>query len=91
MRGPGRGFTATLATVYAAVRQVPGSEVTSIVFQPDGALIVGLATQRESAPTDIKRAIEAAGLPVTSGVFQSTNGRVAGQFTIGGPAASAGS
>ena len=91
VRGPGLGFTATLATVYAAVRQVPGSEVTSIVFQPDGALIVGLATQRESAPTDIKRAIEAAGLPVTSGVFQSANGRVAGQFTIGGPAASAGS
>lgn len=85
VRGPGRGFSATAATVYAAVRQVPGSEVTSLSFQPDGSLIVGLATQRESAPTDLKRAIEASGLAVTAGVFQSANGRVAGQFTVGGP------
>ena len=84
VRGPGRGFTATAAAIYAAVRQVPGSEVTSMSFQSDGSLLVGLATQRESAPTDIKRAIEATGLSVTAGVFQSANGRVAGQFTVGG-------
>jgi general secretion pathway protein L len=84
VRGPGRGFSATLAAVYAAVRQVPGSEVTSVAFQPDGTLLVGLATQRESAPTDIKRAIEATGLPVRAGVFQSAGGRVAGQVTVGG-------
>ena len=89
LRGPGRGFTATAAAVYAAVRQVPGSEVTTMGFQSDGSLLVGLATQRESAPTDIKRAIEASGLAVTAGVFQSANGRVAGQLTVGGPAAAA--
>ena len=85
LRGPGRGFSATAAAVYAAVRQVPGSEVTSMSFGPDGALVVGLATQRESAPTDLKRAIEALGLPVSAGTFQSANGRVTGQFTVGGP------
>ena len=86
LRGPGRGFTATAAVVYAAVRQVPGSEVTTMAFQPDGSLLVGLATQNESGPTDIKRAIEASGLAVTAGVFQSANGRVAGQLTVGGVA-----
>ena len=84
VRGPGRGFSATLASVYAAVRQVPGSEVTALAFQPDGTLLVTLAGQRESAPTDLKRAIEATGLPVNAGVFQSVGGRVTGQFTIGG-------
>ena len=86
LRGPGRGFSGTAAAVYAAVRQVPGSEVTSMSFGADGALVVGLASQRESAPTDLKRAIEAVGLPVSAGTFQSANGRVTGQFTVGGPA-----
>ena len=87
VRGPGRGFSASAAAVYAAVRQVPGSEVTQMSFGSDGALLVGLATQRESAATDLKRAIEATGLAVTAGTFQSVGGRVSGQFTVGGPAA----
>lgn len=90
VRGPGRGFSATVAAVYAAVRQVPGTEVTALAFQPDGTLLVSLAAQRESAPTDLKRAIQATGLPVAAGVFQSIGGRVTGQFTIGGAVASEG-
>ena len=82
VRGPGRGFSATVAAVASAVRGVPGSEITALSFEPNGDLNVSLAMQRESGATDVKRAIEAAGYTVRAGVFQSAAGRVSGQFTV---------
>lgn len=82
VRGPGSGFSATVAAVVAAVRSVPGSEMTALSFEPNGDLNVSLATQRESGATDLKRAIEAAGYTVNAGTFQSAGGRVSGQFTV---------
>lgn len=84
VRGPGAGFSATAAAVFAAVRSVPGSEVTALGFAADGTLTASLAVQREAAATDLKRAIEAEGFTVTAGTFQSANGRVTGQFTVRG-------
>jgi len=85
VRGPGRGFSATVAAVTAAVHGVPGSEITAFSFEPNGDLNVSLAMSRESGATDLKRAIEAAGYAVRAGVFQSAGGRVSGQFTVTAP------
>jgi len=85
VRGPGLGFSTTVAAVYAAVRATPGTELTALDFQADGKLRIGVAAARESLPTDLKRALEAAGFAVTAGTFQSANGRVTGEMTVNRP------
>ena len=82
VRGPGLGFSRTVAAVYAAVRATPGTELTSLDFQSNGALRISVGAARESLPTDLKRALEAAGFTVTAGTFQSANGRVTGEMTV---------
>ncbi len=85
VRGPGLGFSTTAAAVYAAVRATPGTELTSLDFQSNGSLRIGVGAARESLPTDLKRTLEAAGFSVTAGTFQSTNGRVTGEMTVSRP------
>lgn len=85
LRGPGQGFSATIAAIYAAVRGVPGSEITAIDFGADGAARVSVAMDREAAVLDVKHAIEAQGYAVDAGTFQSAAGRVSGQMTVRAP------
>jgi general secretion pathway protein L len=85
VRGPGLGFSTTTAAVYAAVRATPGTELTALDFQSNGSLRITVAAARESLPTDLKRALEAAGFTVTAGTFQSANGKVTGEMTVSRP------
>ena len=82
VRGPGLGFSTTAAAVVAAVRAVPGTEITALAFEPNGDLNVSVAAQQESAANDLKRAIESSGYAVRAGVFQAAGGRLSGQFTV---------
>lgn len=85
VRGPGLGYSATAATVYDAIRAVPGTELTALDFQANGSLRLGVACEREALATDLKRAIEARGLAVRAGVFQAAGGRVTGELTVSVP------
>jgi general secretion pathway protein L len=80
--GPGLGFTTTAAAAFAAVRSVPGTEVTAIEFSDLGDLRLSVATEREALATDLKRALEAAGFTVKASVFQSAGGRITGELTV---------
>ncbi len=80
--GPGLGFTTTTAAAFAAIRGVPGTEVTGIDFTDNGDLRLTVATEREALATDLKRALEAAGFSVRASVFQSAGGRVTGELTV---------
>jgi general secretion pathway protein L len=82
VRGPGLGFSATSAAIFAVVRAVPGSEITALDFQPNGTVRLSVAVERESLATDLKTAFEAAGFTVQAGVFQAADGRVAGDLTL---------
>jgi general secretion pathway protein L len=82
VRGPGLGFSATTAAVFAAVRATPGSEVTALDFQANGDLRLSVAVEREALATDLKRRIESAGFAVRAGTFQSAAGRVTGELTV---------
>ncbi len=82
VRGPGLGFSATTAAVFAAVRATPGSEVTALDFQANGDLRLSVAVEREALATDLKRALEAAGFAVRAGTFQAAAGRVTGELTV---------
>ncbi len=80
--GPGLGFSTTVAAAFAAIRSVPGTEVTAIDFGDTGDLRISVATEREALATDLKRALEAAGFTVKASVFQSTGTRVSGELTV---------
>jgi general secretion pathway protein L len=82
VRGPGVGFTTTAAAVYATVRTVPGVELTGIDFSPNGSMRLSVTAERESLPTDLKRALERAGFDVTASTFTSAGGRVTGEMTV---------
>ena len=88
VRGPGLGFSTTSAAIFAAVRAMPGTEITALDFQPNGTVRLGVAVEREALATDLKRALEIAGFTVQAGVFQSAAGRVTGELTISAGAAS---
>ncbi|KQU62270.1 general secretion pathway protein GspL [Sphingomonas sp. Leaf339] len=80
--GPGLGFSTTTAAAFAAVRAVPGTEVTAIDFAANGELRLTVATEREALATDLKRALEAAGFAVQASVFQASGSRVTGDMTV---------
>ena len=85
VRGPGQGFTTTVAAVYSVIRGIQGVEITALDFQPNGELRVTIATAREALATDAKTALEAAGFEVRAGVFQAGSGRVTGELTVSRP------
>jgi len=82
LRGPGRGFSASAALAAAAVQAVPDVELTSLAFQPDGTVRLGVAALREAGPTDLRRAMQRSGLVVEAGTFSNAGGRVTGEFTV---------
>jgi general secretion pathway protein L len=82
VRGPGLGYSATVAAAYDAVRAVPGTALTALDFQANGDLRLGIACEREALATDLRSAMEARGLSVQAGVFQAAAGRVTGEFTV---------
>jgi len=84
-RGPGLGFTTTAAAVYAAVRAVPGTELTALDFTADGAMRLTVAVEREALATDLLRALQRTGLDARASTFTAANGRVTGELTVTAP------
>ncbi|MGI4733324.1 MAG: type II secretion system protein GspL [Janthinobacterium lividum] len=82
LRGPGRGFTTAAAIVFAAVRSVPGTEVTALDWSASGELRVGVATQTQGQVAAVRDAVARSGLGVTAGTFAAANGRLAGDLTV---------
>lgn len=82
LRGAGQGFTRTAATLFAALRAVPGTELTAIAFDANGDLRATVSAQGEAQVTDLKTRIEAAGFVVRTSVFQASGGRVSGDMTL---------
>lgn len=83
LRGPGQGFSRTAAAVYGVVQAVPGAEVTGLSFEPSGALRVSLSLAEAAQANTVKARLQGAGFAVTSGVFQTANGRLTGDMTVG--------
>ena len=84
VRGPGLGFSRTAAIVFASVRAVAGSEVTSLTFDPNGDLRVGVAVPGEAEANQLKARIEEAGYVVSASTFSNSNGRLTGELTVRG-------
>ena len=82
LRGPGRGFSATAAAIYGAIRGVPGTEVRALNFDAKGAALVTIAAQTEGQVYDVIREINAQGYTATTSTFEQSNNRLTGRITV---------
>lgn len=82
LRGPGRGFTRTAAIVFAAVRSVPGTELTALDWSATGELRVSVAARTQGQAAALREAIARSGLGVTAGVFAPSDGRLTRDLTV---------
>lgn len=82
LRGPGRGFSATAAAVYGAIRAVPGTEVRALGFDAKGAALVTIAAQTEGQVYDVIRNINAQGFATTTSTFEQGPNRLSGRITV---------
>lgn len=85
MRGGGLGFSDTAAALFAAVRAVPGAELSALAFDPDGDLRATIAADNEGEATDLRNRIAADGFTAKLGVLTPDGGRVSGELTVSAP------
>lgn len=81
-RGGGAGFLATQAVVVNAIQAVPGAELASLSFDPDGTMRAMIRASSRAEGDAVQRAIEAAGLAVTQGTQASNQGRAEIEFQV---------
>lgn len=82
LRGAGLGFTRTGAALFSAVRAVPGAEISTLAFDPNGDVRATLSTEREGQATDVRLRVEAQGFSARLSTLESSGGRVSGQITV---------
>ena len=82
LRGPGEGFSRTLATVFGVVRGTEGAELTAVNFDADGTLRVGVAADGEAQTNAVTDGIRAAGFDVEATPFQASGNRLTGELTV---------
>jgi general secretion pathway protein L len=82
LRGPGRGFSATAAAVYGAIRNVPGTEVRGLMFDAKGQAQVTIAAQTEGQVYDVIREITAQGFATTTSTFEQSSNRLTGRIMV---------
>lgn len=82
LRGGGRGFSATAAGVFAAVRDVPGIELTDLRYDTDGALRLTATANAASDIAALQQRIEAQGFTVGSGPVQAGGARQSAELTV---------
>lgn len=82
LRGPGQGFTRTVAAALAAIRATPGSEASALDFQSNGDLRITLIAQGDAEANAVQARLRDAGFAVTPGAFESAGGRLKGDVTV---------
>jgi general secretion pathway protein L len=82
MRGGGLGFSRTAAAVFDAVQGEPGTELTALSFDENGALKVSVTAQSESSANDLKNRLEDMGFTVDASTFTANAGQLSGDLTV---------
>lgn len=83
-RGAGLGFTTTAGALLGAVQAVPNVELASLSFEADGMLRAVILAPGAPEAEALRARIGASGLTVEATPFASENGRIRGEFRIGG-------
>jgi general secretion pathway protein L len=83
-RGAGMGFTATSGALLSAVQAVPNVELASLSFESDGMLRATVLAPGAAEAESLRARLRARGLSVEATPFTAENGRIRGEFRIGG-------
>jgi general secretion pathway protein L len=83
-RGGGAGFTATAGALITAVQSVPNVELQSLAFENDGLLRATVSAASASEAEALRARVLATGLRMEATPFTAENGRIRGEFRIGG-------
>lgn len=83
-RGAGLGFTATSGALLSAVQSVPNVELASLTFESDGLLRATVLAPGAAEAETLRTRLRSAGVTVEATPFTSENGRIRGEFRIGG-------
>jgi general secretion pathway protein L len=83
-RGAGMGFTATSGALLSAVQTVPNVELASLSFENDGMLRATVLAPGAAEAESLRARLRARGLSVEATPFTAENGRIRGEFRIGG-------
>lgn len=81
-RGGGAGFGNTAAAIFAAVRAVPGVELTLFDFGADGSTRITLAAGNPADIATFQHRLEGYGFVGTAGTVQQTAGRHIMEMTV---------
>ncbi|MBA2920129.1 general secretion pathway protein GspL [Sphingomonas sp. MAH-20] len=83
--GPhGAGFSAAAGALVAAVQAVPNVELASLTYDSDGLLRATVLAPGAAEAEALRNRIRASGLTVEATPFTGENGRIRGEFRIGG-------
>ena len=82
LRGPGVGFSRTAAALFSAVRAVPGSELTTLAFDPNGDVRAGFSAPGEGQAVDVRNRVAEQGFSARLSTLEAANGRVSGTITV---------
>ena len=82
LRGAGAGFSASAATVFAAVRDTANVELAALAFDEGGALRITATAADAADIAALARRIEAAGFAVDSGDVRPGGGRQIAEITV---------
>lgn len=81
-RGGGAGFLATQAAVTKAIETIPGVELASLSFDPDGTMRTMIRATGRPEIDALRRAVEAHRFSVTEGTQTTTQGRAEVEFQV---------
>lgn len=82
LRGPGLGFSRTVAAAVGAVQGAPSVEVTRLAFAADGSLRVGLLADGAPAIDAVRARLVADGFRVEAGAVSPDGQRMAAELTV---------
>lgn len=83
-RGAGLGFTTTTGALLRAVQGVPNVELASLSFESDGLLRATVLAPGAAEAEALRARLRSSGLAVEATPFAAENGRIRGEFRIGG-------
>ena len=78
--GPGFGITA--AALFAAVRDTPQAEISSLDYRSDGTLVATVSADGPATLAALQERISASGLSVTPGQSRTAGGRMSTELTL---------
>ena len=81
-RGGGAGFLATQAAVIKAIEPIPGVELSSLSFDPDGTMRAMVRAKGRPEIDAVRRAVERGRFSVTEGTQTTTQGRAEVEFQV---------